>query len=96
MTEHPIKTLFKHPFERLMQGGISGHLYDLIKFLVFAIGIIWALSSKLNSYETAEHAEQVFLKKETFNEFKDANEKSHDDIKKMLQEIRDNQLRYKR
>jgi hypothetical protein len=64
--------------------------FDFVKWIVaiaFGAGMVYGTTK----FESQDHAEKTYVKKELFEEFQKSNKESHDDMKVLLKEIRDNQ-----
>ncbi len=72
-------------------GSKFGWAWKVIEVLFTVIAAVWLLASSLGRFETQSHAEDTYLKKETFDEFRKGYQDDMKDIKDMLKEIRDNQ-----
>lgn len=65
--------------------------FDLIKWVFGVLALVISVALAWGKLETMSHAEETYVRKEVYIEAQKTNEKSHDEMKSMLKEIRDGQ-----
>jgi hypothetical protein len=67
-------------------------IFDLIKWLVGVLAIVVSIALAWGKLETVTHSEETYVRKDMFIEFQKSNEKSQDEMKAILKEIRQWQM----
>jgi hypothetical protein len=70
--------------------------FDLVKWVFGVLAIIVSIAIAWGKLETITHSEETYVRKDLYMEAQKTNDKSHDEMKGMLKEIRDYQVGHKR
>ena len=68
----------------------------MLEFFKWIVGVAFAIGAAYGVLETKSHSEETYVRKDMYIEGQRTNDAAHDEMKSMLKEIRDYQLRSKK